>query len=66
VLLPDVPAGARPEPLLPDVPFAGKAGETPAEHPWQGRSRGAEARDDCVRQALDLLTAICTFRQKHF
>jgi hypothetical protein len=63
VLLPEVPAGIRPEPMLPDVPSTGKPAAAVAVRSWQGRS---EDRDDCVRQAIDLLTAICAFREKHF
>lgn len=54
VMLPEVPAGMPLVPLRPDVPVAARA---PA---------GEEERDECVRQAVDLLTAICTFRQRHF
>ena len=66
VLLPEVPAQASLAPLRPDVPAV-----EPTARPLPPGRAGAivmveEERDECVRQALDLLTAICAFRQKHF
>jgi len=66
VLLPDVPAGGRAEPLQPDVPAADRGGVSTLAPMGQGMPQVAEEQDVCVRQALDLLTAICAFRQKHF
>lgn len=66
VLLPDVPAGARPEPLQPDVPATGRGGGSAASPAGQSLYLMPRVEDLCVRQALDLLTAICAFREKHF
>lgn len=66
VMLPEVPASGPIEPLQPDVPATSAASGDSA--PWRGRASApsADAHDGNVRQALDLLTAICTFQQKHF
>ncbi len=67
VMLPEIPASGRIDPLQPDVP--GAAAGTDASGPWHGRGNPAVPTGDgdgSVRQALDLLTAICTFQQKHF
>lgn len=67
VLLPDVPAGAVPRPLQPDVPF-----DAAVEHRPGGQAVGGAAEagdiggDECVRQALDLLAAIAAFGEKRF
>lgn len=65
VMLPEVPSGIAPAPLRPDVPVAAATDDPARVHPAEAAA-GEEERDECVRQAVDLLTAICTFRQKHF
>jgi hypothetical protein len=67
VMLPEVPAGSRVEPLQPDVPAPPAAGSDAS--PWRRRATAPAAageQDERVRQAVDLLTAISTFQQKHF
>jgi hypothetical protein len=67
VMLPEVPASNRVDPLQPDVPLAAAASGD--NGPWRrgGNAAAPEGeRDEIVRQALDLLTAIRTFQQKHF
>lgn len=66
VLLPDVPAGKGRKPLLPDVALAADGGTTSASGAADSRPAADPSRDDCIRRAVDLLTAISTFRQKHF
>lgn len=67
VLLPDVPPGAKPSPLHPDVPCSGNAVRAGAEpRPWEGALPRGSTSDECLRRAVDLLTAIATFRQQHF
>ncbi len=67
VLLPEIPTRSHVEPLQPDVPVVPPVGGD--SRPWRRRGDVAPVereRDPSVRQALDLLTAICTFQQKHF
>ncbi|MBN2448971.1 MAG: hypothetical protein JXR77_01195 [Lentisphaeria bacterium] len=71
VLLPDVPNEGRASPLEPDVPVPhGGAHPGVAAGVRQGFGSGFEGTsigsDLCVRKALDLLAAICAFREKHF
>jgi hypothetical protein len=67
VMLPEVPAASRVDPLQPDVPVAASAAGDSGPGPRAGSAAPAEGeRDTSVRQALDLLTAIRTFQQKHF
>lgn len=67
VMLPEVPLSSRIDPLQPDVPTTppAVAEGSPSRRGGTGGTAEGE-RDANVRQALDLLTAICTFQQKHF
>jgi hypothetical protein len=67
VMLPEMAVGDPAEPVKPDVLL--DQDKTPIGPDRGGPPRDTTvgiAGDECMRKATDLLTAICTFRQKHF